>query len=194
MRMGGLRLRPTSRCARAACWASWSDALHMIHQRTPAMAELVVEAVCQEERPGARCLGELQDAAAQLEREGFWWRASWEALRGGERPPLIDAGEPGEWPHGWQFWASSVSDTCFRNALLSHRTAARQAHLWSHSGRNAGADLAFSLNRCRTHRRSPPVSSARARAVALATPNHGGSPHTVAAIHWTLTATTRRHV
>ena len=76
----------------------------MIHQRTLAVAELVVEAVCQEERPGASCLGELQDAAARLEREGFWWRPSWEALRGGERPPLIDAGEPGEWPHGWQFW------------------------------------------------------------------------------------------
>ena len=141
MRKRGLGLRSASRCARAAYWASWSDALHMIHQRT--MAELVVEAVCQEERPGASCLGELQDAAAQLEREGFWWRPSWEALRGGERPPLIDAGEPCEWPHGWQFWASSVSDTFFRNALLSHPKAARQAHLRSHSGRSAGAALAF---------------------------------------------------
>ena len=139
MRMGGLGLRSASRCASAACWASWSDALHMIHPRIPAMAELVVEAVCQEERPGASCL----DAAAQLEREGFWWRPSWKKLRGGERPPLIDAGEPGEWPHGWQFWASSVSDTFFRSALLSHPTAARQAHLRSHSGRNAGAALAF---------------------------------------------------
>ena len=69
------------------------------------VAELVVKVVNQEERP------ELQDAAAQLEHEGFWWRPSWEALRGGERPPQIDAGEPGEWPHGWQFGASSVSDT-----------------------------------------------------------------------------------
>ena len=71
MRMGGLGLRSASRCARAAYWASWSDTLHMIHQRTPEMAELVVEAVCQEERPGASCLGQLQDAAAQLER-GRW--------------------------------------------------------------------------------------------------------------------------
>ena len=72
----------------------------MIHQRTPAVAELVVEVVSQEERPGASCLGELQDAAVQLECEGFWWRPSWEALRG-ERPPLIDVGESGERPHGW---------------------------------------------------------------------------------------------
>ena len=41
------------------------------------------------------------------------------------------------------FGASSVSDTFFRNAPLSHRAAARQAHLGSHSGRNAGAALAF---------------------------------------------------
>ena len=54
-------------------------------------------------------------------------------LKPGE--PLC-AGEPGEWTHGWQFWASSISDT--RRALLSNRTAARQAHLRSHSGRNAG--------------------------------------------------------
>ena len=55
----------------------------------------------------------------------------------------MNGGEPGEWAHGWQFWASSVSDTFFRKALLSDRTAAHQAHLRSHSGRNAGAALAF---------------------------------------------------
>ena len=55
----------------------------------------------------------------------------------------MNGGEPGEWAHGWQFWASSVSDTFFWKALLSDRTAARQAHLRSHSGRNAGAALAF---------------------------------------------------
>ena len=63
--------------------------------------------------------------------------------RRGERPPLMNVGEPGEWTHGWQFWASSISDTFFRRALLSNRTAARQAHLTSHYGRNAGAALAF---------------------------------------------------
>ena len=49
MRMGGLGMRSASRCARAAYWASWSDALHMIHQRTPAVAESVVAALGQEE-------------------------------------------------------------------------------------------------------------------------------------------------
>ena len=85
MRMGGLGMRSASRCAPAAYWASWSDALHMIHQRTPAVAESVVTALGQEEQFGG-CVGELQEAAERLDHEGFWWRPSWEALRRGERP------------------------------------------------------------------------------------------------------------
>ena len=46
--MGGLGMRSTSRCAPASYWASWSDALHMIHQRTPG------------------CVGELQEAAERV--------------------------------------------------------------------------------------------------------------------------------
>ena len=49
MRMGGWGCGPRPGVA------SWSDAFHIIHQQT--MAELVVEAVRQEERPGASCLG-----------------------------------------------------------------------------------------------------------------------------------------
>ena len=143
MRMGGLGMRSASRCAHAAYWVSWSDALHMIHQRTPAMVESVVRALSQEEQFGGGCVGELRDGAVRLDHEGFWWRPSWEALRRGERPPPMNGGEPGEWAHGWQFWASSISDTFFRKALLSEHTATRQAHLRSYSGRNAGANLAF---------------------------------------------------
>ena len=43
------------------------------------------------------------------------------------------------------------------------------------------------------HHRSPPVPSVRAGVVAFATPSRRLSA-TVAMIHWTLTATTRRHV
>ena len=38
-----------------------------------------------------------------------------------------DVGDTGEWTHGWQYWASSISDTFFRRAPLSD----------THSGRNA---------------------------------------------------------
>ena len=42
MRMGGLGLRSAARCAQAAYWASWADALHMISQRTPDVAHDVL--------------------------------------------------------------------------------------------------------------------------------------------------------
>ena len=49
-----------------------------------------------------------------------WWRPSWTASRDGKRPPVNTSGEPGEWPHGWQCWASSISDTfCWKNFPLS---------------------------------------------------------------------------
>ena len=70
-----------------------SYALHMIHQRTPAVVESVVTALGQEEQLGS-CAVELQ--AERLDHEGFWWRPSWEALRRGERPPLMNVGEPGK--------------------------------------------------------------------------------------------------
>ena len=42
LRMGGLGLRSGTRCAAAAYWASWADALAMISQRNPGVANLVV--------------------------------------------------------------------------------------------------------------------------------------------------------
>ena len=42
MRMGGLGLRSAVRCAPAAYWASWADALHMISERTPEVPDEVV--------------------------------------------------------------------------------------------------------------------------------------------------------
>ena len=128
MRMGGgLGLRSAQRCAHAAYWASWADSLPTIEQRTPAVANAVIEGL-QQETDAIGCIGELRESAARLDREGFWWRPAWRALSGGQRPPE-SSGEPGEWPHGWQYWAPSVSDSHFREVS-------------SHSGWNAGAALA----------------------------------------------------
>ena len=54
------------------------------------------------------CLAELMEVADYLDEEGLWWRPSWSALRDGEQSPEITSREPGEWPHGWQYWASSI--------------------------------------------------------------------------------------
>ena len=45
MRMGGLGLRWAERWADVAYWASWADALEMINQRVPAVANMVVRAM-----------------------------------------------------------------------------------------------------------------------------------------------------
>ena len=83
MRIGGLGLRSAVRCALAAHWASWSDALHMISQRTPHVAGEVVGRLSHEEG----CLGELRAAASELDCKGFWWRPSCPELHEGRHAP-----------------------------------------------------------------------------------------------------------
>ena len=110
MRMGGLGLRSAERCAPAAYWASWADAFPMISKRNPEVASEVVRRLDNQE-PNHGCVAELQEAAELLDRKGFWWRPSWSQLQEGKRPPQNSARDPGEWPHGWQYWASSTLDT-----------------------------------------------------------------------------------
>ena len=146
MRMGGVGMRSASRCAAAAYWASWADALPMIGEQNPDVADMVVRTMeAEQEIPEGGCMAELAAACSQLDREGFRWRPSWSELLHGKRPPEPElTGEQGEWKHGWQYWASSVSDAFFRKTtMLLARSAASHAHLRSHSGHNAGAALAY---------------------------------------------------
>ena len=114
------------------------------HSETPRSRTWWCVQSAREEPPHQECLTELHQAGARLDREGFWWRPSWQALRDGARPEEHVVGEPGEWQHGWQYWASSISDSYFRKtSLLPVRPAASRAHLRSHSGPNAGAALAY---------------------------------------------------
>ena len=96
--------------------ASWADALPMISDRNPDVASLV-EDVMALEAPAGGCLAELRVATVRLDREGLTERPTWPELRHGKRPPVNTSCEPGEWQHGWQFWASSVSDAFFREDL-----------------------------------------------------------------------------
>ena len=106
----------------------------MISERTPDVANDAVRKLGEEPQDG--CLGDLRAAANELNPKGFWWRPSWTELHEG-RPPRTETHEPGEWPRGWRFWASSILDSHFRkNSSLSNRPASRQAHLRSHSGRS----------------------------------------------------------
>ena len=87
MRMGGLGLRSAVRGADAAHWASWADAIQMIGQRNPVVADMVVATMAQEAPPTEQCLSELRGATDRLDSEGFWWRPNWRSLRESQRPP-----------------------------------------------------------------------------------------------------------
>ena len=136
MRMGGLGLRRATLMAPAAYWASWADALQMVDQRLPEVANRVVNRLADKEPAG--CLGELRGAASQLDRHGFIGRPNWHALRSGARPEASPNAELGEWPHGCLYHASSSSEHLYRrNTVLDQSCAAGKAHLRSHSGPDA---------------------------------------------------------
>lgn len=139
MRLGGLGLRSAERTAPAAYWASWADALHMLHQRCPLICGVIVEEL--QEGPSTPCLVELQQAAKLLQQEGFALMPSWTELAEGARPPLRqDASDAGEWSQGWQFFAASTREHFFRSRHCDFEGAVA-AHLRSRSGPGSAAVL-----------------------------------------------------
>ena len=146
MRMGGLGLRSASRLRAPAFWASWADALPMFQERLPELAAQIVRDMAAE--PGG-CLGDLQEASNVLDRYGFVGRPSWEKLRLGARPGPHEA-EPGEWPHGWQYFASSTSEHHFRETVVLSRaplTMPTCAHILELDARTSCADAPQDCNR-----------------------------------------------
>ena len=149
-RLGGLGLREAQRTSPAAYWASWADALEVIRQRRPNEAAVLLADLESAEGARAQCLREVQAAADLLDREGFEQagvgaRPSWRQLFDGARPPAQEdrrETEPGEWIHGWQFYASSTRETFYReHHLMPDIARAARATLRSHSGPQAAAWL-----------------------------------------------------
>ena len=144
MRLGGLGLRAATRVAPAAYWASWADALIMIAARAPGVANAAVAALSGDHPAGAAdgCMAEARAAGELLSREGFLQRPAWAALKDGLRPQANPGAEPGEWAHGWQYFASSTREHHFRGGVvLPPSSLADRAHLRSHSGRASGVAI-----------------------------------------------------
>ena len=59
-----------SQTVQATYCASWADALQMVDQRLPEVANKVVNRLAVDDEP-AGCLGELRGAASELDRHGF---------------------------------------------------------------------------------------------------------------------------
>ena len=106
----------------------------MVHQRLPEVAHTIVESL-DGPREACGCLGELRTVTTAMDQQGFIRRQSWAESRCGCRRPPGNLTDPGEWAHGWQFYASSVSEHHFRKTVvLAQSCPSHQAHLRSHSG------------------------------------------------------------
>ena len=136
-RLGGCGLRCASRTAPAAYWAAWADVLPTLRERFPLLtagyvAELEVQV------RNRQCLNELLQARDTLLQEGFE-APGFIALAEGAKPeqPRQEELDPGEWRHGWQYFASKTREEHFlENFVRPACTPQEQTLLLSQQGRN----------------------------------------------------------
>ena len=141
LRLGGGGLRSAQRCSEAAYWASWADTLPMMRTRNAAMARKILEQLQGEARPNP-CVEEARKARTRLQAAGWDNCPDWQEVWDGRRPENVEDAEPGEWRHGWQYYAASLLENQFRDgAVLPAMTSASQALLRSQAGPGAGACL-----------------------------------------------------
>ena len=103
-------MRNSVRTGLAAYWAAWADALPTLRKRFPLKtAGVVAELETNYERQ--QCLKEVLQAAEELRTEGFEV-PSYQQLAEELRPEQPTPGEadPGEWRHGWQYFASRARE------------------------------------------------------------------------------------
>ena len=113
LRHGGLGLRSAHRIHPAAHWASWANALEMINQRHPAVADIIVGAPGSDaESDSIRC---LVDCARKLE-EMVFEVPDWTDLAKGKVPG--DEGEDDlcQPKIGWQKQAANSVEESFLNS------------------------------------------------------------------------------
>ena len=143
--MGGLGLRSASRGAQPAYWAALVDELHVMSVKAPTWARRIREQLDAPENSTPTCLREASQAREALEREGMVSVPSWTAAEAGARsplPPPNHSNEPGEWSHGWQFYACRACDISFkRHVLKPTLSRCLRSRLNSQSGAQAGRVL-----------------------------------------------------
>ena len=126
-------MRSAGRTAPAAYLASWADVLPVLRKKVPSsakhfLAELQKLAGSEE----VQCLQDANRAREQLTTAGYEACPAWQALWNGLRPPKPVMAEPGDWPHGWQYYASSALCTNYReNVVLPNMCRADRAMLRS---------------------------------------------------------------
>ena len=110
-------------------------------ERVPELAERVTQELERGDSPIA-CVAQASAADATVTRPEFPQKPTWRELAEGARPPAPDPDyeeEPGQWPHGWQFYASLGFITHHRETVvLPALDVKAQARLRSQSGAHAG--------------------------------------------------------
>ena len=117
---GGLGLRAASRAAAGAYWAAWVDALPVLAARAPDRTAQILSAL---EGSGAAsaCTEAANFCRDFLVAQGMEGVPSWAEAVAGARPGTNRdelPREPGEWPHGWQFFACRASETYYLRRTL----------------------------------------------------------------------------
>ena len=123
--------------------ASWTDALPVLRQRVPALAEQLTAILSTAAASGTTCLHEAAACGTHLDAQGWTARPPWDILLSGPRaPPPLDEAEPGLFRHGWQQPAALVLHTAHRaREVMPTLPEAEQALLRSQSGPHAAAWL-----------------------------------------------------
>ncbi len=138
-RKGGLGLRDARRTSPAAYWAAVADVLPVLRARLPSLAARALEQLQQADQPSAPGLKAAREAAEHLQQRGYQELPTWQALWDGERPPNPAETDPGEWEHGWQYYASSELDNYAKeHEVLPPRSLSDRALIRSQSGPKAG--------------------------------------------------------
>ena len=138
-RHGGLGLRSAARTSTAAYWAGWLDALTVLKEKRPALADQLLRKLDLPEDAQPACLREATAARQTLLDNGYPEAPTWRQAADGVVAPQPQDAEAGEWPHGWQFHASSALELTYRNnVVLPLANPQRQALIRSQSGHAAG--------------------------------------------------------
>ena len=144
-REGGLGLRDSLAISPAAYWASWADTLPGLHARYPAVAANVLaylQTPVSQRANNNSCLTALEGARATLTAAGVPL-PDWAPLLQGVQPPVPERGEPedeegdpGEWRHGWQYYASRLIQSAQQAGLAQQAAPHDAARYRSCKGRN----------------------------------------------------------
>jgi hypothetical protein len=159
---GGLGLRSAERLAPAAYWASWADALPLLHRRLPHAAARLLQQLQAGASSTTECLQQAAASAQALAAAGFE-PPPWQELTGSEAAPPATApataAAEADWTRGWQRAAAASLDEADLAGLRSNSTPTEQALLHSQSGPGASrhltclptnTDTTFSNERFRT--------------------------------------------